>query len=324
MVQREAFQRLIENVLDIITVLNGDGIIRYESSSIERVLGYETDELIGESFFEFIHPDDVLAVINVFNDGLQISGCIVSLEFRFQRKDGSWCALETIAKNLLDDPAVAGIVLNSRDITERVRAEKELRQRFEKLQRALEGTITALAAMVEKRDLYIVGHHQRVTQLACAIAEEMGLTEERIEGLRVAGTLHDIGRIGVPIQILSKPSQLAEIELAMVKTHPQVGYDLLRTIEFPWPVAPILLQHHERMDGSGYPKGLVGESILLEARILGVADVVEAMTCRRSYRSALGVDKALGEISRNSGVLYDPGVVEACLKLFTEKGFTFE
>ncbi len=324
MVQREGFQRLIENVLDIITVLNGDGIIRYESSSIERVLGYEPDELIGESFFEFIHPDDVLAVINVFNDGLQISGCIVSLEFRFQRKDGSWCDLETIAKNLLDDPAVAGIVLNSRDITERVRAEKELRQRFEKLQRALEGTITALAAMVEKRETYIAGHHQRVTRLACAIAEEMGLAEERIEGIRVAGTLHDIGRIGVPIEILNKPNRLAEIELAMIKTHPQVGYDLLRTIEFPWPVAPILLQHHERMDGSGYPKGLVGESILLEARILGVADVVEAMTCRRSYRSALGVDKALGEISRNSGVLYDPGVVEACLKLFTEKGFTFE
>ena len=203
-------------------------------------------------------------------------------------------------------------------------AEEELRQSFEKLQRTLEGTITALAAMVEKRDPYIAGHHQRVTRLACAMAEEMGFTEERIEGIRVAGTLLDIGKIDVPAEILNKPSPLNNFEFAIIKTHPQVGHDLLRTIEFPWPVAPILLQHHERMDGSGYPKGLAGESILLEARILGVADVVEAMTSRRPYRLALGIDKALGEISRNSGVLYDPEGVEACLKLFTEKGFTFK
>jgi HD-GYP domain-containing protein (c-di-GMP phosphodiesterase class II) len=156
------------------------------------------------------------------------------------------------------------------------------------------------------------------------MAREMGLAEERIEGIRVAGTLLDIGKIDVPIEILRKPSQLDELELAMVKTHPQVGYDLLRTVEFPWPVAPILLQHHERMDGSGYPKGLVGRNILLEARILGVADVVEAMSHRRSYRSALGIDKALEEILRNKGVLYDPTGVDACLRLFAEKGFTFE
>ena len=203
-------------------------------------------------------------------------------------------------------------------------SESELRQSFEKLQRAFEGTITVLAAIVEKKDPYIAGHHQRVTRLACAMAREMGLAEERIEGIRVAGTLLDIGKIDVPIEILRKPSQLDELELAMVKTHPQVGYDLLRTVEFPWPVAPILLQHHERMDGSGYPKGLVGRNILLEARILGVADVVEAMSHRRSYRSALGIDKALEEILRNKGVLYDPTGVDACLRLFAEKGFTFE
>ncbi|GAF88700.1 unnamed protein product [marine sediment metagenome] len=199
-------------------------------------------------------------------------------------------------------------------------AEEELRQSLEELQRTFEGTIAALGVIVEKRDPYIVGHHQRVTRLACAIAEEMGLAEERIEGIHVAGSVHDIGRISAPTQILSKPSPLNDIEFAMIKTHAQVGYDLLRTIEFPWPVAPIVLQHHEKMDGSGYPKGLAGESILLEARILGVADVVEAMTSRRSYRPALGIDKALGEISRNSGILYDPEAVEACLKLFTETG----
>ena len=203
-------------------------------------------------------------------------------------------------------------------------AEEELRQSFEKLQRTLEGTITALAAMVEKRDPYIAGHHQRVTRLACAMAEEMGFTEERIEGIRVAGALLDIGKIDVPAEILNKPSPLNGFELAIIQTHPQVGHDLLRTIEFPWPVAPILLQHHERMDGSGYPKGLAGESILLEARTLGIADVVEAMSYRRSYRPALGINKALKEIVQYRGTLYDPRGVDACLKLFSEKGFTFD
>jgi len=162
-----------------------------------------------------------------------------------------------------------------------------------------------------------------VTRLACAIAAEMGLNEERIEGIRMTGAVHDIGKIGVPSEILNKPNQLGEIELAMVRTHPQAGYDLLRTIEFPWPVAHILLQHHERMDGSGYPKGLAGENIILEARILGIADVVEAMTYPRSYRTALGINRALKEIVQYRGILYDTGGVDACFTLFAEKGFTF-
>jgi PAS domain S-box-containing protein len=322
--QRESFRPLTENALDAIAVLNDDAIIRYESSFIEQVLGYEPGELIGKSLFEFIHPDDMPSVIHTFNDGLQIPGCIVSLEFRFQHKDSSWRNLEVIARNLVDNSAVGGIVLSFRDITARVRAEEELRQSFEKLQRTLEGTITALSVITEERDPFTAGHHQRVTRLACAMAEEMGLPEERIEGIHVAGTIHDIGKINVPTEILRKPSPLSDIEFAMMKTHPQVGHDLLKAVEFPWPVAPVVLQHHERMDGSGYPKGLAGRSILLEARILGVADVVEAMTSCRSYRSALGVDKALEEILRNKGTLYDPRAVDACLRLFAEKGFTFD
>ncbi len=322
--QREFFQPLIENALDVITVLSDSGIIRYESPSIERMLGYKPGELIGKSLFDFIHPDDVPNVINTFNDGLQIPGCTVSLEFRFQHKDSSWHNLETKARNLLDNPEVEGIVLSFRDITERVRAEKELRQNFEKLQSTLAGTITVLSTITEKRDPYITGHHQRVTRLACAMAEEMGLPEERIEGLRVAGTIHDIGKISIPAEVLNKPNQLTEIELGLIRAHPQIGCDLLKTTEFPWPVAQIVLQHHERMDGSGYPKGLVGRHILLEARILGIADVVEAMSHRRSYRSALGIDKALREVSQNRGILYDSRGVDACLTLFAEKGFTFE
>jgi HD-GYP domain-containing protein (c-di-GMP phosphodiesterase class II) len=152
----------------------------------------------------------------------------------------------------------------------------------------------------------------------------MGFPEEQIEGLRMAGLIHDIGKISIPAEILSKPVQLNELEWGMIKAHPQVGYDILKTTDFPWPVAQIVLQHHERMDGSGYPRGLSGEEIILEARILGVADVVEAMASFRPYRPARGIDEALEEISQNRGVLYDSQVVDACLKLFTEKGFTFE
>jgi len=201
--------------------------------------------------------------------------------------------------------------------------ESELRQSLEKLQRTLEETVVVLAAMIEKRDPYKAGHHQRVARLARAMAEEMGLNEERIEAIRVTAAVHDVGMIDVPAEILYKPRQLREGELGMVKAHPQVGYDLLRTVEFPWPVAPILLQHHERMDGSGYPRGLAGANILLEARILAVADVVEAMSSPRSYRPALGTNKALKEIVQYRGILYDPDVVDACFTLFADKDFTF-
>jgi len=160
--------------------------------------------------------------------------------------------------------------------------------------------------------------------LACAIATEMGLPDERIEGIYIAGLLHDIGKIAIPAEILNKPTKLTEAESNLIKTHPQVGYDILKNIEFSEPIAQIVLQHHEMMDGSGYPQGLKGKEILLEARILAVADVVEAISSHRPYRPALGLDKALEEIAQNKGTLYDPKVVDTCLKLFTEKGFRFD
>jgi PAS domain S-box-containing protein/putative nucleotidyltransferase with HDIG domain len=211
-----------------------------------------------------------------------------------------------------------------RSLTERVRAEEELQRSFEKLQRAFEGTVNALVSAIEMRDPYTAGHQRRVTQLACAIAKEMGLPAEQIEGIRMAGLIHDIGKINVPAEILSKPAPLTELEYGLIKMHPRVGHDILRMIEFPWPVAQIVLQHHERMDGSGYPQGLSGEKIILEARILGVADVVEAMSSYRPYRPALSIYEALGEISQNRGILYDPEAVDACLELFTQKGFEVE
>ena len=210
------------------------------------------------------------------------------------------------------------------ELAERKRAEEELKQYSKKLQELIEDIIQAIALMTELRDPYTSGHQQRVTELACAIAKEMGLNKEVLEEIRVAGSLHDVGKMYVPSEILTKPGRLTEIEFDMIKTHPKAGYDILKTIEFPWPIAPIVLQHHERMDGSGYPSGLLTKDILLEARILGVADVVEAMASHRPYRPVVGIDEALAEISQKRGSLYDPEVVDACLKLFVEKGFKFK
>ena len=211
------------------------------------------------------------------------------------------------------------------ELAERQRAEEELQDSLEKLRKALGGIIRAMALAVEAKDPYTAGHQRRVANLACAIATEMGLSPEQIDGIRMAAAIHDLGKIGVPTEILIKPGPLSDIEYDLIKAHAQVGCDILdETIEFPWPVAQIVLQHHERMNGSGYPQGLSGDEIMLEARVLAVADVVEAMASRRPYRPPRGIDKALEEISQNRGILYDAEVVDACLKLFTEKGFEFE
>ncbi len=207
-------------------------------------------------------------------------------------------------------------------LRERRRAEERLQQSLGKLQKAMEGAIRAMAIAVETRDPYTAGHQQRVANLACAIAEEMGLSQDhQIEGLRMAGVIHDLGKLSVPAEILSKPGRISEMEFGIIRVHPQVGYDILKEIDFPWPIAQMVLQHHERMDGSGYPQGLSGKDILMESRILAVADVVEAMASHRPYRVSLGIEKALEEISGNRGLFYDPVVVDACLRLFKEKGF---
>ncbi len=216
------------------------------------------------------------------------------------------------------------LVRSMRYAIERKRVEEELRQSLDKLRRVMGGIIQAMTLTVESRDPYTAGHQRRVADLARAIADEMQLPKEQAYGIRIAGVIHDIGKISIAAEILSKPGRLSKALFDLIKTHPQVGYDILKTIEFPWPIAKIVLQHQERLDGSGYPAGLSGEDILLEARVLAVADVVEAMTFQRPYRPALGIDKALEEISENRGILYDPAVADACLKLFKNKGFSFE
>ncbi len=204
----------------------------------------------------------------------------------------------------------------------RVRAEREEDAR--KLERALEDTIQAIATTIEARDPYTAGHQRRVAQLAAAIAREMGLPEHRVVGVLRGAEIHDIGKIYIPSEILSRPGRLSPTEFSLIKIHPQVGYDIVKEIDFPWPVAAMILQHHERLDGSGYPRGLAGaDQIILEAKILAVADVVDAMVSHRPYRAALGVEAALEEIARNRGVLYDEAVVDICLRLFREMNFAF-
>ena len=197
-------------------------------------------------------------------------------------------------------------------------------ERTKELKKALEGTIHVVGSTTKMRDPYTASHQEKVTELACAIAREMAIPEEQTEGIHAAGLMHDIGKIAIPAEILSKPTKLTDLEFSLIKTHAQVAYDILKEIEFPWPVADIILQHHERLDGSGYPNKLKGDEILLEARIIAVADVVEAMASHRPYRAALGIDKALEEISKNKGLKYDSKVAEACLKLFAEGAFSFE
>jgi putative nucleotidyltransferase with HDIG domain/PAS domain S-box-containing protein len=210
------------------------------------------------------------------------------------------------------------------DITDRKTAEEALNSSNQRWQRNLEETVNALFMALEKRDPYTAGHERRVARLSQAIGAEIGLDRGQIEGMRVIGFLHDIGKIVVPSEILSKPAKLSENEYKLMKTHSQVGYDILKKLEFPWPVAQIVLQHHERLDGSGYPIGLTGKDIGLESRIIAVADVVEAMSSHRPYRAALGVDKALEEITQNSGTLYDKEVGRACVKVFAENKFCFD
>ncbi len=212
----------------------------------------------------------------------------------------------------------------TRDVTKHKQADLEVKQGIGKLKMTVDGAINALALTVEYRDPYTAGHQQRVSKLSCVIAEVMGIPKDQVEGIRIAGVVHDIGKIHIPAEILSRPGKLTEHEFHIVKTHAQVGYDILKGIKFQWPLADIIHQHHERKDGSGYPFGLSGGDILVEARILCVADVVEAMASHRPYRPALGLDMALTAISEGRGIQYDPDVVDACLNAFNEKGFEFD
>jgi len=319
--QMEFNVQLFSAATDSVMVHDLDGKCVYANEEACRSHGYDEEELARLNFYE-LNATEHINTVEVKIKELMEKGQL-TFESTHIRKNDSLMPVEV--KSRIIKAGGRKLMLSViHDITERKRTEEELRQTSERLQRAIEGTINAVALTTEFRDPYTAGHQHRVAKLACVIARELGLPEEQIEGVRVAGTLHDIGKIYVPAEILSRPGRLRQNEINLVKDHAQVGYDLLNKIEFPWPVARIVFQHHERMDGSGYPMGISGGEILIEAQIMGVADVVEAMASHRPYRPALSVEEALLEILQQKGVLYSPDVVEACIKLFTKKGFTFE
>jgi len=245
-------------------------------------------------------------------------------ETEVRRRDGGIIWVSINARVIKD---AAGKIIRyegtSEDITEQKKAAEDLRISASKLRKRLVGTIDVISTMLEKRDPYTAGHQRRVSRLARSIAQELGLQSDVVDSIRIAGNIHDIGKMSVPAEILVKPGRLSEIEMELIKAHPRTGYDILKVVDLPAPTAEIVLQHHERLDGSGYPQGLKGEQIILEAQIIAVADVVEAMASHRPYRPSRGIEAALEEIERNSGILYHRDVVDVCLRLFREKGFSF-
>lgn len=316
------------------------------SKGAERMLGYTAEEAMHMTVADIL-PDDFLEREIPVLEQLLEDGYVTRHLSHNVRKNGEVFPTEasiTLLKK--PDGTPAGFLTVLRDRTHQVRIEEELKRiseemasevvtdsdELEEVRREIAGgsderrksaevTVRALAAVAERRDPYTAGHQKRVSQLATAIAEEMGLGEEMSDCVRVAGMLHDTGKVVIPGEILSRPSSLSEFEFAIIKTHPRVDYEIVEGIEFPWPIATAVLQHHERLDGSGYPAGLKGRDIIEPARILAVADVVEAMSSHRPYRPALGVERALEEIESGKGTRFDPGVVDACVRLFREKRF---
>ncbi len=320
------FRAVVESAYDAIISADNQGNIISWNKGAQAIFGYTDQEVLGQPV-TLLMPDQSREAHRKGLERLITDGdfCYLgrTMELQGLRRNGEEFPLEL---SLAAWKAPQGIFFSAiiRDITDRKGAEKALKASLEQLHRTLDGTVTALANTIESRDPYTAGHQQRVAQLACAIAQELGFSEDRIEGMRVMGFLHDIGKIAVPAEILSKSGKLSEHEFNLIRVHCQVGYEILKEVDFPWPMAQATLQHHEKLDGSGYPAGISGSEIIMEARMLAVADVVEAMASHRPYRPALGIEKALEEITKNKGILYDPEVVGACLKLFTEKGFRFE
>jgi PAS domain S-box-containing protein/putative nucleotidyltransferase with HDIG domain len=330
---KERYRVLAENVSDVIWTadVNAPNRLNYVSTSITSLLGYSVEEAMAKSMEEVFEPSSVEAAMKALTEELDMENMerkdmsrSRTLELEMKHKDGSIVPVEVKYSYLRgSDGRPAEIVAVARDVSKRKEAELEIKQSTQRLIGAMEDTIQAMAMIVEMRDPYTAGHQRRVAQLACAIAQEIGLSPDQINGLRLAGTIHDIGKVRVPAEILTNPDGLSDAEYSIIKMHPVLGHEILKTINLPWPIAEIIHQHHERMDGSGYPLGLSGKDIIIEARILAVADVVEAITSHRPYRPAHGIDKALEEISQNRGKLYDPEVVDACLKLFSQQKFSF-
>jgi PAS domain S-box-containing protein/putative nucleotidyltransferase with HDIG domain len=315
-----SFRMLALNAQDGILILDwSSGRITLANPYISKLLGREPEELIGQQLWEIGSFLDKDKAIHLFVE-LQDTGYVRYENLPLRAADGSLKEVEFVSNAYLVG-AQRVIQCNIRDISDRRAAERRAQAYEKETLRSLQDMVSALVSLSEARDPYTAGHQARVAQLATAIASEMGLDQHQIEGIRISGLVHDIGKFAIPAEILVKPTALKKEEIALLRTHVQEGAAVLQPIYFPWPVAEAVLQHHERLDGSGYPQGLRGEAISLEGRILAVADTVEAMATHRPYRFAKGIGAALATIEAGKGTMFDPAVVEACLRLFTQKGF---
>jgi PAS domain S-box-containing protein/putative nucleotidyltransferase with HDIG domain len=295
-------------------------MIKFINQAGVEIAEQSEQELISRPFIELIHPDDRAMAGERYLKRLKGEVLKSRYIFRIITKNDSikWLEVGSALINFEGRPATLNVVT---DITDRKQAEEERQQTLERLKKAFGTIVQVMSSAVEAKDPYTAGHQLRVADLACAIATEMGLVQDMIEGIRMAGTIHDIGKLSIPAELLTKPTKLSNSEFSLIKEHALIGYEILKNVESPWPLAQIAYQHHERMNGSGYPRNLKGDEILMEARIMAVADVVEAMASHRPYRAALGIDMALAEIEKNRETLYDKTVADVCLKLFREKGY---
>lgn len=310
------YRDLVDNALVGVYKSTLDGAFLYANDALAAMFEYDTpDEMLKDGALRlYRHLDDRKKFIQTIKE----KGRVSYFEMELMTKSGH--PRHVLVSAILDGEVLSGMIM---DITKRKSMEEELKNNMVRLQEIMENTVHSMARILETRDPYTAGHQKRVAQLAMAIAGKMNLSENQVRGLHMAAIIHDIGKIYIPAEILTRPSTLTESEFALIKTHPQVGHDILKKVEFPWPVAVIVLQHHERFNGTGYPQGLKEKNIILEARILAVADVVEAMSSHRPYRPAISMEETMSEITKNKGRLYDPIIADVCCCLFADDGFTF-
>jgi len=318
----EKYRHVVERATDGIAIIQ-DSLFKYINPRAAEMGGFTLDELIDTPFGRYLATEDITTLESTYKRESGAEDTPVIFEASVKRKDGTMTSVELSAGRITYQGKPANLVI-LRDVTDRRKTEEELSLTLGKLRKAMGATIQAMSLTIETRDPYTAGHQKRVSDLARAIATEMKLSSEDIDAIRMAASIHDLGKISIPAEILSKPGKINEFEFRLIQNHPQIGFEILRTIEFPWPIAEIVLQHHERINGSGYPNGLRGEEIHIIARILAVADVVEAMVSHRPYRAALTLGEAIHEITKNRGTLYDPDVVDACKRLFIEGRFAFK
>ena len=312
---------IVEMLPDIFFIKDISGKYQMVNAAFEEFTGMSRSAILGKSGHD-CYPNDMAEQLQTADRESMANKTVVRIESMAVINKHT-VYLDTVRVPLTDTSgAVIGIVGISRDITEKKKTEIELQQRLTQLQSAWKQTVRILSDAVEVKDAYTAGHQKRVAILAVAIGQELGLSQDALTGLEMAALIHDIGKLRVPGELLSKPGKLIAAEFELIKTHSEAGREILQGADLPWDIAEIIFQHHERFDGSGYPRGLKGNQILLEAKIIAVADVVEAMSAHRPYRPALGIDAALNEIEHKRGQLYDPAVADACLSLYEEKGFS--